>query len=272
SASQVVHQARSPQAAALDLLRPLPRQPSAAAARGTAFHAWLESRYDSAALLDLEDLLDLDDADGAEAALEDRALREAFTASEWADRSPIAVEQPVHTRVGEIAVRGVIDAVFADPEGSDGSEGVIIVDWKTGRVPRPAQLRQRALQLSLYRLAWHERTGLPLSRIRTAFHFVADAVTHEVRRHPSRERTAQQLAGEWARIRRALPRASAPPRRCARPPRARAGRDPHRDRRPCRGRRRRCSRHRPPDRGRDIPPRRARRAPAPAPSAADGSR
>src|SRR5699024_2757204 len=112
SASQVVHQARSPQAAALDLLRPLPRQPSAAAARGTAFHAWLESRYDSAALLDLEDLLDLDDADGAEAALEDRALREAFTASEWADRSPIAVEQPVHTRVGEIAVRGVIDAVF----------------------------------------------------------------------------------------------------------------------------------------------------------------
>ena len=196
SASQVVHQARSPQAAALDLLRPLPRQPSAAAARGTAFHAWLESRYDSAALLDLEDLLDLDDADGAEAALEDRALREAFTASEWADRSPIAVEQPVHTRVGEIAVRGVIDAVFADPEGSDGSEGVIIVDWKTGRVPRPAQLRQRALQLSLYRLAWHERTGLPLSRIRTAFHFVADAVTHEVRRHPSRERIAQLLAGE----------------------------------------------------------------------------
>src|SRR5699024_5743029 len=85
AAPQVVHQARSPQAAALDLLRPLPRQPSAAAARGTAFHAWLESRYDSAALLDLEDLLDLDDADGAEAALEDRALREAFTASEWAD-------------------------------------------------------------------------------------------------------------------------------------------------------------------------------------------
>src|SRR5699024_8336110 len=75
SASQVVHQARSPQAAALDLLRPLPRQPSAAAARGTAFHAWLESRYGSATLLDLEDLPDLDDAEGAEAALEDRALR-----------------------------------------------------------------------------------------------------------------------------------------------------------------------------------------------------
>src|SRR5699024_4293872 len=196
SASQVVHQARSPQAAALDLLRPLPRQPSAAAARGTAFHAWLESRYGSATLLDLEDLPDLDDAEGAEAALEDRALREAFTASEWADRAPIAAEHPLHTRVGEIALRGVSDAAFADPAGAAGGEGGIVVAWETGRVPRPAHLRQRAVALSLYRLAWHERTALPLSRIRTAFHFVADAVTHEVRRHPSRERIAQQLAGE----------------------------------------------------------------------------
>ena len=196
SASQVVQQARSPQAAALDLLRPLPRRPSAAAARGTAFHAWLESRYDSATLLDLEDVLDLEDTPADEAETDHRALREAFTASEWAERSPLAVEQPVHTRIGQIAVRGVIDAVFADPEGTDGSEGVIVVDWKTGRVPRPAQLRERALQLSLYRLAWHERTGLPLARIRTAFHFVADGITHEVRRHPSRERIAQLLAGE----------------------------------------------------------------------------
>src|SRR5699024_10456359 len=196
SASQVVQQARSPQAAALDLLRPLPRRPSAAAARGTAFRAWLEHRYDSATLLDLEDVLDLEDTPADEAETDHRALREAFTASEWAERSPLAVEQPVHTRIGQIAVRGVIDAVFADPEGTDGSEGVIVVDWKTGRVPRPAQLRERALQLSLYRLAWHERTGLPLTRIRTAFHFVADGITHEVRRHPSRERVAQLLADE----------------------------------------------------------------------------
>ena len=196
SASQVVQQARSPQAAALDLLRPLPRRPSAAAARGTAFHAWLESRYDSATLLDLEDVLDREDTPADEAETDHRALREAFTASAWAERSPLAVEQPVHTRIGQIAVRGVIDAVFADPEGTDGSEGVIVVDWKTGRVPRPAQLRERALQLSLYRLAWHERTGLPLTRIRTAFHFVADGITHEVRRHPSRERVAQLLADE----------------------------------------------------------------------------
>src|SRR5699024_7026574 len=117
SASQVVHQARDPQDAAIELLRPLPRRPSAAAARGTAFHAWLESRYDRATLLDLEDLVDLADRTDPDAAGggEDLALREAFAASSWADRTPIAVEHPVQTRVGRIAVCGVIDAVFADP-------------------------------------------------------------------------------------------------------------------------------------------------------------
>jgi len=199
SASQVVAQAQDPQSAAVDLLRPLPRRPSAAAARGTAFHAWLESRFGGAALLDLEDVLDEREFESDEAQRVDSlALREKFLASEWAGRTPLEVEHPVHTRVGGVAVRGIIDAVFADPEGSDGSEGVVIVDWKTGHVPRPAQLRARALQLSLYRLAWHEVTGLPLSRIRTAFHFVADGVTHEVTRHPSRERIAQMLAGEQA--------------------------------------------------------------------------
>lgn len=204
SASQVVRQAQDPVAAAQDLLRPLPRRPSAAARRGTAFHVWLESRFDSAALLDLEDLAeitsDLEGESGTDPVLEDAAaLRETFAASEWAQRTPIAVEQPVLTRVGGIAVRGIIDAVFADPEGSDGSgpaDGVIIVDWKTGRTPAPSRLRDMALQLSLYRLAWHERTGLPLGRIRTAFHFVADGNTHEVRRHPSAQAIAQMLTDD----------------------------------------------------------------------------
>ena len=202
SASQVVAQARDPQAAAIELLRPLPRRPSPAAVRGTAFHAWLETRFESATLLDLEDLADLEDPEEERALADARALREAFEASDWAHRSPLAVEQPVTTRIGEIGVRGVIDAVFADLEGGDGTAGpdgtggVIIVDWKTGRMPRPSQLRERSLQLSLYRLAWHERTGLPLRNIRTAFHFVADGITHEVTEHPSRERIAEMLSGE----------------------------------------------------------------------------
>ena len=196
SASQVVAQAQDPVGAALDLLRPLPRRPSAAASRGTAFHAWLEHRFDAGALLDLEDLADLADADHEEDAGQAgsaAALREAFDASVWADRVPIAVEQAVSTRIGEVAVRGVIDAVFPDP---DGGAGVMIVDWKTGQVPPPARLRDLSLQLSLYRLAWHELTGTPLGAIRTAFHYVAAGVTHEVTRHPSRRTIEARLRGE----------------------------------------------------------------------------
>lgn len=193
SASQVVAQAQDPTGAALDLLRPLPRRPSAAASRGTAFHAWLEHRFDAGALLDLEDLADLADHDDEGPAGSAAALRDAFAASEWADRTPIAVEHPVTTRIGEVAVRGVIDAVFPDPDGGD---GVMIVDWKTGQVPPPARLRALSLQLTLYRLAWHEATGTPLSRIRTAFHYVAAGVTHEVTRHPSRSAVESRLRGD----------------------------------------------------------------------------
>ena len=202
SASQVVRQAQDPAGAAIDLLRPLPRRPSPAATRGTAFHAWLESRYEDPALLDLEDLTALAETAGTDqtdqenpADLDAAALREAFEASTWAARTPIAVEHPVTTRIGRLAVRGVIDAVFADPEGTDGQQGVVIVDWKTGRVPPARQLRELSLQLSLYRLAWHERTGLPLEQIRTAFHYVAAGHTHEVEEHPSREEIATMIEG-----------------------------------------------------------------------------
>lgn len=206
SASQVVARAQNPEGAPLDLLRPLPRRPSAAARRGTEFHAWLEQRFGASALLDLEDIADLADLDDLDAegpgpAERDAAdsaarMREAFEASVWSGRTPLAVEEPVTTMLGAVGVRGVIDAVYADTAPGAPEDGVVIVDWKTGRRPTGAARRARAVQLSVYRLAWHERTGLPLERIRTAFHYVAENVTDEVLEHPSREQLVRLVAGE----------------------------------------------------------------------------
>lgn len=217
SASLVVARAQDPEQAAWDLLRPLPRRPSPAARRGTSFHAWLEERFGSAALLELTDLADLadladldepEDVDGTSAAGpagegggdDDatvlRHMREAFEASEWADRTPIAVEEPVTTTLGGVGVRGVIDAVYADDTAGAPDDAVIIVDWKTGRPPTGARRRALAVQLSVYRLAWHERTGTPLEHIRTAFHYVAAGVTHEVTRHPDAAELARLVTGE----------------------------------------------------------------------------
>ncbi|MGQ4537811.1 UvrD-helicase domain-containing protein [Dermabacteraceae bacterium P7074] len=193
SASDVVARAKDPESVALSLLRPLPRKPSPSALRGTAFHGWLEGRLEGAPLLDVEELGVFADAD--DDALELTRLRELFTASAWAGCTPLAVEQPLTLRFAAATVRGVIDAVFAardlaevlgeDPAEQD-PQAVAIIDWKTGRKPTGAAKKAREMQLSLYRLAWHEATGLPLGKIRTAFHYVTSGETVEVKRHPSR--------------------------------------------------------------------------------------
>lgn len=187
STSYLVARAGHSERAALDLVRPLPHRPSAAARHGTAFHSWIESRYEHEALLDIDDLTDTEQ-DAPSATLEE--LQSAFLASPWADRTPRAVETPVSLQLGAVMVRGVIDAVFDEPEG------VMILDWKTGRRPTGARRAQRALQLAVYRYAWHEMTGTPLYRIRAAFHYVAEGITDEVTDFPSREQLANIVAGQ----------------------------------------------------------------------------
>ena len=141
------------------------------ARRGTAFHAWVERYYGSAALVDVDALPGADDDAGADAEL--AALQARFLASEWASRTPVAVEVDVETPVGDVVVRCRIDAVFAEPDG-----GALVVDWKTGRPPTdPAAVAARELQLAAYRLAWSRRTGIPLERVQAAFVHVATGET-----------------------------------------------------------------------------------------------
>jgi DNA helicase-2/ATP-dependent DNA helicase PcrA len=70
-------------------------------------------------------------------------------------------------------LRGRIDAVFAEPDG-----GATVVDWKTGEPPRgPEALRQAAVQLAVYRLAWAALAGCPESSVRAAFYYVRTGVS-----------------------------------------------------------------------------------------------
>jgi DNA helicase-2/ATP-dependent DNA helicase PcrA len=65
-----------------------------------------------------------------------------------------------------------MDAVFRADDGS-----FEVVDWKTGRPPSGPAAEAAAVQLAAYRLAWAELAGVPVSRVRAGFHYVADAVT-----------------------------------------------------------------------------------------------
>jgi len=171
SASRLVQLAADPQALALQVRRPMPREPIAATRRGTAFHAWVEQRLGSPAMVDLDDLPGAVD-ELAAADTELATLQRNFLASEWAVRSVVAVEAAVETPVDGTIVRGRVDAVLARDDG-----GVDVVDWKTGPPPSGREAAARAVQLAAYRLAWSRLHSIPLHQVGAAFFYASTGQT-----------------------------------------------------------------------------------------------
>ena len=158
---------KDPGAVAEDLLRPMPRKPSRAAARGVAWHAWVETAFGQQSLWGLDDLPGAADAElggvggiGSDAQLEE--LKAAFQRSRYASKEPVAVEQPFSVVIGGRVINGRIDAVFAD------SDRFEVVDWKTGGT---ASIDPR--QLAIYRLAWSQIRGVDWRDVDATFVMVA---------------------------------------------------------------------------------------------------
>lgn len=173
SVSQLVELSEDPGKLARRLRRPLPAPPNPMARRGTAFHAWLEHRFTSTALLDLDEIPGAaDDSAAGEHDADFDELRRAFLAGSWADRWPHRVEVGFETQVAGTVLRGRMDAVFSDADG-----GWTVVDWKTGAVPDEERIPALSVQLAAYRLAWSELSGAPLANVRAAFHYVRHDVT-----------------------------------------------------------------------------------------------
>jgi DNA helicase-2/ATP-dependent DNA helicase PcrA len=154
-------------ALARQIRRPLPRPPARTARRGTRFHLWLEQRWGQQRLIDVDELPGAAD-DTAPPDEDLLALQESFRESEWWNRVPHEVEFPFDLVVDGLLLRGRCDAVFTDaPDGL-----VDVVDWKTGAPKSGREAEVAAVQLAVYRLAWHHLSGVPLDRIRAAFHYV----------------------------------------------------------------------------------------------------
>ena len=173
--SALVTMARDPAELAQQVRRPMPRAPVPQAARGTAFHLWLEQRFGQAPLIGTDELPGAADELSDEAGAPDLGwLKARFEAGEWASRWPAEVEVPFETLIGDRIVRGRIDAVYADAPGG----GFDVVDWKTGRQPSSAAEKSAvAVQLAAYRLAWAALACVPVDEVRAAFYYVRDDVT-----------------------------------------------------------------------------------------------
>ncbi|MCM2576162.1 UvrD-helicase domain-containing protein [Streptomyces meridianus] len=178
SASQLMRLASDPEGFARELARPMPRPPQPAARRGTRFHAWVESRFEEVPLLGPEELPDLfPDEPGAQITDERdlEELKRAFERTPYARRNPHRVEWPFSLTLAGRVIRGRVDAVYrgrdaddaAADHGPGGPAGWEIVDWKTNRAHDADPL-----QLAVYRLAWAEAHGLPLSDVTASFLYV----------------------------------------------------------------------------------------------------
>nr|WP_239525852.1 ATP-dependent DNA helicase [Oerskovia jenensis] len=200
SASGLVRLAADRDEYALHLRRPVPAQPTVHARRGTQFHLWAEQYFTSSSLLDVDDLPGADDED-ISPDLDLDALQQTFLASEWAGRTPLAVEVDVETPVGGIMFRSRIDAVFPEgPEHAGGAtDAVVVVDWKTGKAPRDAEARRtREVQLAVYRLAWSRWSGLPVDKVNAAFYYLGSDETVRPERLLDADELEALVAGSGA--------------------------------------------------------------------------
>lgn len=172
SVSALVELGKDRDTAISRLTRRLPSRPDPHAILGTAFHQWVQRFYGAERLFDLDDIPGAADSEPVETH-ELEALQAAFHASPWAIRTPVDVEVPFEMAIGDIIVRGRIDAAFADPDG-----GMTVIDWKTGTPPADESARQHAaIQLGVYRLAWAALSGCPPESVRAAFHYVRSGNT-----------------------------------------------------------------------------------------------
>ncbi|MFI6687203.1 UvrD-helicase domain-containing protein [Streptomyces sp. NPDC050485] len=195
TASELLRLAADPDGFARDLARPMPRRPQPAARRGTRFHAWVESRFEELPL----PMLGPDELPGADDSAADiaderdlAALKEAFERTPYATRTPFRIEAPIQLTLAGRVIRGRIDAVYKEGDGS--SARYEIVDWKTSR-----EATADPLQLAVYRVAWAEQLGIPLEAVRTAFVYVRTGETVRPARLPGRAELTAILLGQSPR-------------------------------------------------------------------------
>jgi DNA helicase-2/ATP-dependent DNA helicase PcrA len=169
SASQLIALNTDEEVFLKSLVRPMPRQPSSAADRGTTFHSWVETFYGRRTLIDAESLAGaMDDEIYSDEQLQ--ALKSAFESGLFVDRTPVSLEMPFALVLGGRTLRGRMDALFKGTlEDPNASDQWLVVDWKTGKSGSANDL-----QLSIYRQAAALTLGVNPDQIQAVFYYVAD--------------------------------------------------------------------------------------------------
>ncbi|MFE5212836.1 RecB family exonuclease [Streptomyces sp. NPDC056600] len=211
----------------------LPERPSEAATRGTLVHAVLERLFDAPAAERTapraRDLLPgqwqrlresrpevaelfADDPDGVRLArwLEEaeRLVERWFTLEDPTRLEPVEREFTVETELESgLRLRGIIDRVDVAPTGE-----VRIVDYKTGKAPRPQYAEEALFQMKFYALVvWRLKRVLP-RRLQLVYLGSGDVVTYDPAPEDLR-RVERKLLALWEAIAQATATGDWRPRR-----------------------------------------------------------
>jgi putative RecB family exonuclease len=204
----------------------LPEKPSPAATRGTLVHAVLERLFDAPATQrtavrakalipgqwerlrrtrpELAELFPGADEEEAGADLA-RWLAEAeelverwFTLEDPTRLEPAERELFVETRLDSgLRLRGIIDRVDVAPTGE-----VRIVDYKTGKAPRPEYAQGALFQMNFYALVVWRLKGIIPRRLQLVYLGSGDVVTHDPVK-AELEAVERKLLALWDAIRQA---------------------------------------------------------------------
>lgn len=172
--------------------RPMPQAPYKQTRSGTLFHGWVERHFGSLQFVDYQQSED----SGLEAvdslAFENiEQLQKNFNDSRFATLQPLDIEREIQFTIGENTFICKLDAVF------ETEDGVLIVDWKTGKSPKNEEdAKLRILQLALYRFAYSQFTGIPIESIQVSFFFVSENLEVVPQNIPDE----QELMELWAQV------------------------------------------------------------------------
>lgn len=215
----------------------LPEKPSPAATRGTVVHAVLERLFDAPAAErtaqrarsmvagEWERLRaarpELDALFGAaEGAADPKALAEWLESAEQLVDRWFTLEDPTRLEPAErelyvetvlesgLTLRGYVDRLDVAPATGD----LRVVDYKTGRAPRPQYADEPLFQMTFYALVLWRLRGVVPRRLQLVYLGSGDVLTYD----PTQEdllRTERKLLALWEAIRAATGNGSFQPRR-----------------------------------------------------------
>ena len=147
--------------------------PTEATERGTAVHRALETFYGVEPDLRTSERLScavshaIEEAEYPELLVHDEVeelAHQIFKAEDPTSVTVISTEQRLESEIGGYLLRGIIDRVDLEPDGS-----ITLVDYKSGKAPAKRDENDRLRALMLYAKLWEEVDGRKVSTVKLLY-------------------------------------------------------------------------------------------------------